>query len=124
MRNAGKLALVLVLAAASLTATASPAAAAAESTVKVTKAVGDIDGVSVSGTVSSPKGGCEKNRVVKVFHDVAPPNRDFKLGTARTNNNGHWHLDSDEYPDKVYAKVRGTEDCKRDKSPTETVKYS
>ena len=83
-----------------------------------TKAVATTGGVNVSGTVSSPDNGCERNRRVKVYHDVAPPYRDFKLGTVTTNNSGLWQLSSNKYPDQVYAKVKRTENCKKDKSPT------
>lgn len=82
---------------------------AAKSTVTVTKATDDGEGVDVRGKVESPKAACIKNRVVKVYHDVdpkGPSSQDFLLGDTLTNDKGKWRLSTTFFPDRVYAKVQ------------------
>ena len=96
----------------------------AASTVTVTSAIVVEDGTSIRGRVASDDADCKKGRRVRVYHDVAPPGpsaKDFLLGTVTSSNRGRWRLATAYYPDKVYAKVVGTDDCKKDTSPTVAV---
>ena len=96
----------------------------AKSEVVVDTAWAEGTGVKVDGHVTSPKHACEVGRKVKVYHDVAPrgPGReDFRLGRTTTEGDGSWFLSTPYQPDRVYAKVRRSDGCKSDTSPTEGV---
>lgn len=97
------------------------AAEPAPSTVKVTRAQMHAQGTTIRGKVTSETVSCKQDRKVKVYHDVAPEGPsagDFRLGTVETNNRGKWRLDTPYQPDRVYARVRTTNDCAKDTSPT------
>ena len=100
------------------------AATKASSTVTITKAESVPGGTFIKGKVTSGKPACKKHRKVSVYHDVAPPglgSEDFLLDIVETNNRGRWRLTTVFAVDKVYAKVKGTRDCKRDRSSIRTV---
>jgi hypothetical protein len=101
-------------------------AVAATSTVTITQATGDDDGVDIRGRVTSSAIACKRNRRVEVWHDVDPPgpsDMDFLLGHTLTNNKGRWRLSSSFFPDKVYAVVKQKRTCKADRSPRATVDF-
>jgi hypothetical protein len=104
---------------------AGPAAAEkASSQVEITKATGDTEHVQIRGKVTSGRDACKMNRKVSVWHDVppaGPSSNDFKIGSTRTDANGHWDLASVALPDEVYAVVKANRRCKGDTSPTEVV---
>jgi hypothetical protein len=127
MRKATQLVLVPVAAMACIAGFAGPAAAArADSQVVITKARSDTEHVEVHGKVRSDDDACKRNRKVSVYDDVAPAgpsSNDFKIGSTRTDDNGHWDLASVALPDKVYAVVKKNTKCKGDASPTEVVTF-
>jgi hypothetical protein len=63
---------------------------------------------------------------VSVYHDVppaGPSDNDFKIGSTKTDADGHWELASVALPDKVYAVAKKNSKCKADTSPTEVVTF-
>ena len=127
MRKATKLVLVPVVAMACMGGFAGPAAAdKASSRVEITKATGDTEHVQVRGKVTSGRDGCKGKRKVSVYHDVppaGPSDNDFKIGSTKTDADGHWDLASVALPDRVYAVVKQNKSCKGDTSATEVVKF-
>jgi hypothetical protein len=128
MRRANGIAVALVAALALVVGVVvATAAERAKSTVEITHATGDQDGVDVRGAVKSRKSRCEKNRKVAVYHDTPPPgpdSNDFKLGETTTNDKGKWRLSSNELPDKVYAVIEKNRRCRGDTSATEKVEFA
>lgn len=132
MRFLKPTAIVLAMSVLTLATAGSASAAVVKSTVKITDASGDGDGVVIKGKVTSAKNDCIKSRKVFVYHDVPPPGPsedDFFLGAVRTNDQGKWRLVADElFPDKVYAKISrknrsNADDCGSSRSGTKTVEF-
>ena len=125
MKLTMKVVLAPALSLACVAGFAGPAHAAARSVIVVEAATDSGNRVDISGRVTSPEHACEVGRKVKVYHDVAPrgPGReDFLLGRTTTERDGGWSLSTPYQPDLVYAKVRRTDGCRSDTSPSEGVK--
>jgi hypothetical protein len=125
MRLTTKVVLAPALTLACVTGLAGPVQARpAKSVIVVDTAWAEGTGVKVDGHVTSPKHACEAGRKVKVYHDVAPRgpgSEDFLLGRTTTESDGSWFLSTPYQPDRVYAKVRRSDGCRSDTSPTEGV---
>jgi hypothetical protein len=82
-----------------------------------------------TGSVSSPKPKCRRNRKVVVFQDVAGPS--IRIGSASTDNGGLWSLSSDLNPangDVYFAKaprkqIGNGKVCKAGRSPDRTFNF-
>lgn len=128
MKLTTKVVPVPVVSLACVAAVTAPAQAVkADTKMVVTKAFGDSSHVVVRGKVTSARGACIEDRAVKLYHDVDPAGpspQDFYLGQVFTDEDGRWSYSTTAYfPDKVYATAAGSSKCRKDRSPTEVVKY-
>jgi len=96
----------------SATATAAPTVA---STVTI-----QAQGTDLFGNVSSTNPTCEANRKVIVFKQIGTRGGgdDIRFASDTTDDDGDWNTGNTGTEGKFYAKVKRTDLCKADFSPT------
>ena len=94
---------------------AAEAAAPARSTVTI-----QADGTDLSGEVDSPRDRCESNRKVVVYKQVGSRGggNDLRFASDTTDDDGDWNTGNTGTAGRFYAKVKKTDHCKPDASPT------
>jgi len=95
-----------------VTASAAPTIA---STVTI-----QAEGTDLFGNVSSTRATCEANRKVIVFKQVGTRGGgdDIRFASDTTDSDGDWNTGNTGTEGKFYAKVKRTDLCKADSSPT------
>ena len=95
-----------------VTASAAPTIA---STVTI-----QAEGTDLFGNVSSTRATCEANRKVIVFKQVGTRGGgdDIRFASDTTESDGDWNTGNTGTEGKFYAKVKRTDLCKADSSPT------
>ncbi|WP_146207397.1 hypothetical protein [Nocardioides silvaticus] len=91
------------------------AAAPAASTVTI-----EADGTDLFGEVDSPRDRCEKNREVVVYKQIGSRGggNDRRFASDTTDDDGDWNTGNTGTEGRFYAKVKKTDRCKADVSPT------
>ncbi len=107
------------------------AAAAAVGLVLLVPAVGAVapasstvtiqaEGTDLFGAVSSPRALCKSDRKVVVYKQIGERGggNDQRLASDTTDSDGDWSTGNTGIAGKFYAKVKKTDQCKADFSPT------
>ena len=110
---------LLGLASAAGIALGTGATASAAPTVGSTVTI-QAEGTDLFGTVSSSSSTCEANRKVVVYKQVGTRGGgdDINFASDNTDDDGDWNTGNTGTEGKFYAKVKKTEQCKADFSPT------
>ncbi len=97
------------------TAATATAAPTIPSTVSIQAA-----GTDLSGTVSSSNPACESDRQVLVYKQVGARGggNDIRFAMDTSDDDGDWNTGNTGTEGKFYAKVKKTDFCKADFSPT------
>ncbi|KAA1425708.1 hypothetical protein [Nocardioides antri] len=109
----------LGLASAAAVALGTAGTASAAPTVSSTVTI-QAQGTDLFGQVSSTNATCEANRTVVVFKQVGTRGGgdDIRFASDTTDADGDWNTGNTGTEGKFYAKVKRTELCKADFSPT------
>jgi hypothetical protein len=110
---------LLGLASAAGLAIGTAATASANPTVASTVTI-QAEGTDLFGNVSSTNATCENNRKVIVFKQVGTRGGgdDIRFASDTTDSDGDWNTGNTGTEGKFYAKVKKTDLCKSDLSPT------
>jgi hypothetical protein len=110
---------LLGLASAAGLAIGTAGTAAAVPTVSSTVTI-QAEGTDLFGNVSSSNAVCEANRKVIVFKQVGTRGGgdDIRFASDTTDDDGDWNTGNTGTEGKFYAKVKKTDLCKSDLSPT------
>jgi hypothetical protein len=110
---------LLGLASAAGLAIGTAATASANPTVASTVTI-QAEGTDLFGNVSSTNAICENNRKVIVFKQVGTRGGgdDIRFASDTTDSDGDWNTGNTGTEGKFYAKVKKTDLCKSDLSPT------
>ena len=112
---------LLGLASAAGLAIGTAATASAAPTVSSTVTI-QAEGTDLFGNVSSSNDVCEANRKVTVFKQVGARGGgdDIRFASDTSDDDGDWNTGNTGTEGKFYAKVKKTDLCKSDLSPTIT----
>lgn len=110
---------LLGLASAAGLAIGTAGTAAAAPTVASTVTI-QAAGTDLFGNVSSTHAACEANRTVVVFKQVGTRGGgdDIRFASDSTDSDGDWNTGNTGTEGRFYAKVKRTDLCKADFSPT------
>ena len=114
---------VAALAVAAVAALAAPVSAVEGNKEKTRITIKEIGRAGASGTVSSPRGGCEPDRKVTLFRYDGFVSEKVKITSS--NSRGKWRVRKDLAPGKYFAKVdasrSGATRCLYDVSKNERI---